>query len=438
MSPIFPCLSRSEVYEWAMRLEVPLTHTLAVCCIPIDVPSMAIRVALRQHSHLRGTNALALVDQCTKTKWYYSVLVNIGQDVNEEQGPSSVWFDGPAESSYAVVYPERPIKSEPGSSRTNLEEVDMCASSSSPESYCESTVGAATDHSPPLSIAPAPTSGGNEIQMLVQSLAELGGVRAEASMQQQYRKLKIFSGTKPTPAGEEAYDAWIEYTSQVVEEWTCPELVKRQRIMECLRSPASISIRLAKDQHADITAQKMLETLERAYGRTEDEGQLMMRYLSLRQKLGEELSAYLHRIRNVLWDMQKRDQIKSTQVDEYCWNQFRKGALPDNPIAIMVKCSLMRHDPPCWDDLVYEINKHEAYGRLHTPAKVKEPTTSDPTKAAGAKAKNPATPEEKIATKGSGHKARPARNSPPPYRGRSESRDLLCYTCGKKGHFTLA
>ncbi|XP_075451032.1 uncharacterized protein LOC142492246 [Ascaphus truei] len=432
-------MQSGKVYEWAMRLEVPPTHTLAVCCIPIDVPSMAIRVALRQHSHLWGTNALALVDQCTETKGYYSVLVDIGQDVNEEQGPSSVCFDGPAESSCAVVYPARPIKSEPDSSRMNLEEVDMCASSSSPESYCESTEGAATDHSPLPSTAPAPTSGGNEIQMLVQSLAELGGARAEASMQQQFRKLKIFSGTKPTPAGEEAFDTWIEYTSQVVEEWTCPELVKRQHIMECLRSPASITIRLAKDQHADITAQKMLETLERAYVQTEDEGQLMLRYLKLRQKLGEELSAYLHRIRKVLWDMRKRDQIKSTQVDEYCWNQFQKGALPDNPIAIMVKCSLMRNDPPCWEDLVDEIRypegelehsykkmlesvsqnerfiMHEAYGRLHTPAK----------------AKNPATTEEEVAPKGSGHKARPTRNSPPPYRGRSESRDLLCYTCAR-------
>ncbi|XP_075451196.1 paraneoplastic antigen Ma3 homolog [Ascaphus truei] len=343
---VFPCLSRSEVYEWATRLEVPPAHTLAVCGVPIDIPSMAIRVALRQHSHLRCKNALALVDQCTETKGHYSVLVDIGHDVNEERGPSSVWFDGPAESSCAVVYPVWPIKSEPDSSHKNLEEVDMCASSSTSESYCESIVGTAADHSPPLSITPVPTSGRNEIQMLAQSLAELGGARADASMQQQYRKLKTFSGTKPTPTSEEAFDAWIEYTSQVVEEWTCPELVKQQRIMECLRTPASITIRLAKDQHADITAQKMLETLERAYGRTEDEGQLMLRYLNLRQKPGEDLSVYLHRIRKVLWDMRKRDQIKSTQVDEYCWNQFQKGALPDNPIALLVKCSLMRNEPP--------------------------------------------------------------------------------------------
>ncbi|XP_075444747.1 modulator of apoptosis 1-like [Ascaphus truei] len=309
MSPVFPCLSHSEVYEWATRLEVPPAHTLAVCGVPIDIPSMAIRVALRQHSHFRGKNALALVDQCTETKGHYSVLVDIGHDVNEEQGPSSVWFDGPAESSCAVVFPARPIKSEPDSSHTNLEEVDMCTSSSTPESYCESIVGTAADHNPPLSITPVPTSGRNEIQMLAQSLAELGGARADASMQQQYHKLKTFSGTKPTPTGEEAFDAWIEYTSQVVEEWTCPELVKRQRIMECLRTPASITIRLAKDQHAEITAQKILETLERAYGRTEDEGQLMLRYLNLRQKPGEDLSVYLHRIMTVLWDMRKRDQI---------------------------------------------------------------------------------------------------------------------------------
>ncbi|XP_075444670.1 paraneoplastic antigen Ma3 homolog [Ascaphus truei] len=414
MSTESQCLSRSRVYEWATRLEVPPTHTLAVCGVPIDVPSMAIHVALRQHSHLRGKTALVFVDQYTENKGCYSVLVDLGQDVNEEQGPSSVWFDDPAESSCAVVYPARAIKSELVSPHMNLEGADTCASSSTPESYCESIVGTIADHSPPLSIAPCPTSGKSEMQMLAQSIVELGGARADASMQQPYRKLKTFSGTKPTPTGEEAFDAWLEYTLQVVEEWTCPELVKRQRIMECLRAPASITIRLTKDQHTDITAQQMLETLERAYGRTEDEGQLMLRYLNLRQKPGEELSAYLNRIRLVLWDMRKRDQIKSTQVDEYCWNQFQKGALPDHPIALLVKCSLMRNEPPSWEALVGEINKHEAYGRLHHPAKSKEPPPSDPPKTAGPKAKNPAPPEEEAAPKGAVPKARANRNSPPP------------------------
>ncbi|XP_075444781.1 paraneoplastic antigen Ma1 homolog [Ascaphus truei] len=379
--------SGHEVHDWALKLGVPPAHALAVCHVPVDIPSSEIRAALRQNPHLRGTAPIVVVDQHLEDKGYCSVLVSIGRNINESHGPSSLWFEGSADVDCTVVYPERPIKSEPRSSHTNLEEVDMCTSPSPPESYCESNLGTAADCSPPLSIAQPSATEGNDIRMLAQIIAKLGGAKAEASIQQQYHKLKIFSGTKPTPAGEEAFEVWIEYTSQVVEEWTCPELAKRQRLMECLRPPASTTIRLAKDQHADVTAQQMLETLERAYGRTEDEGQLMTRYFNLRQKLGEELSDYLQRIRAVLWEMRKRDQIESTQVNEYCWNQFLRGALPDNSIALMIKCSRMRGDPPCWDELMDEIKRHEAYARLHTPAKVKEPSTSDPTKATGAKSK---------------------------------------------------
>ncbi|XP_075437976.1 paraneoplastic antigen Ma2 homolog [Ascaphus truei] len=306
MSPPLPSPSRSEVCDWAVELQVPPLHTLAVSRVPVDTPSSSIQLALRQHPHIRDAVKIRVLERRKDTdREYCSVLVSVGKDITEDQGPSSLWLTTSTGSCCIVVYPELSIKSEPGSSRTNLQEVAMHTSPSPSESHCGADRPALTDHSPPLSRAHSSSKPGDEIRMLAQALLELGPSRSEAQTSQQYRKLKIFSGTKPTPTGEEAFDAWREYTSQVLGDWTCSELVKRQRIMECLRPPASTTIQMAKDQHADVTAHQMLETLVRAYGRTEDIGQLMKRYFNLCQKDGEELSDFLQRIQAVFGRCEK-------------------------------------------------------------------------------------------------------------------------------------
>ncbi|XP_075465722.1 paraneoplastic antigen-like protein 5 [Ascaphus truei] len=301
MSPPLPSPSRSEVYDWAVEQQLLPLHTLAVSRVPVDTPSSAIKMTLRQHPNIRDAAKIRVLERRKDAdQECCSVLVSIGQDITEDRGPSSLWLARPTGSCCIVVYPELPIKSEPRSSRTNLQEVAMHTSPSPPESYCGADRAAPTDYSPPLSIASSPSKPGDDIRMLAQAILQMGASKSEAPASQQYRELKIFSGTKPTPTGEEAFEVWREYTSQVLEEWTCSESVKRQRIMECLRPPASTTIQMCKKQHADVTTHQMLETLVRAYGRTGDIGQLMKRYYNLCQKEGEDLSDFLQRIQAVL------------------------------------------------------------------------------------------------------------------------------------------
>ncbi|XP_075469183.1 paraneoplastic antigen Ma3-like [Ascaphus truei] len=296
MSPPLPYPSRAEAHDWAVVLQVPPRHKLVVRRVHVDTPSSSIQVALRQHPNLREAATIDVLERHLEDEEYCSVLVSIGQDITEDQGPSSLWLGSPTVSCCTVVYPELSIKSEPRSSRTKLEEVARYTSPAPPESYGGDDLVTLTDCSPPLSNAQPSSTFGDEIRLLAQTIIDMGVAKSDASAQQQYRKLKIFSGNKPTPTGEEAFEVWREYTSQVLDEWTCSELVKRQRIMECLRPPTSTTIQMAKDQHADVTAHQMLETLVRAYGRTEDVGQLMKRHLDLCQKDGEELSDFLQRI----------------------------------------------------------------------------------------------------------------------------------------------
>lgn len=53
-----------------------------------------------------------------------------------------------------------------------------------------------------------------------------------------YRRLRIFSGIVPTPAGEEQFDHWLEQAYLMVEESDGLPKDKRRRIMESLKGPA--------------------------------------------------------------------------------------------------------------------------------------------------------------------------------------------------------
>lgn len=71
---------------------------------------------------------------------------------------------------------------------------------------------------------------------------------------QSYRKLRIFSGVKPTPSGEEEYDAWAEQTMHLLEEWQCSDNMKKQRIVESLKGPAADIVRFLRAQNPTATS----------------------------------------------------------------------------------------------------------------------------------------------------------------------------------------
>lgn len=53
-----------------------------------------------------------------------------------------------------------------------------------------------------------------------------------------FKRLRIFSGVLPTPAGEESLDTWLEQARLMIDESELPSCEKRKRIIECLRGPA--------------------------------------------------------------------------------------------------------------------------------------------------------------------------------------------------------
>ncbi|MEE6475926.1 hypothetical protein FKM82_010898 [Ascaphus truei] len=359
-------------------MQVPPLHTLAVGQIPVGTPSSDMQMALRQYPNLR--RALKIKVLCHRKdadKVWCSVLVNVGHVITEDEGPYALWLSGELSSRCPVIYPEMPVKSEPSSSHTNLTEVDMKLSPIFPGSFCEDDRSTVSDYNCGLSVGSPGYGQMGDIQLLAQAIHRLGAAKPEFFFQSPYRKLKIFSGVIPTPTREEAFEVWKHYTLQVLDEWACPDHVKRQRIMECLRPPASTVIKMFKDQHSEATAAQMMESLNRIYGREVNKGELMSKYYLLRQKEGEDLSDFIHRIQLVLWDLRSRDAIKASEVNEYRRDQFLRGAIPTHHIVGMIRSSLLKGEPPTLEDLLAEVKGHEAYTSLHAPKKTKEPPKSN-------------------------------------------------------------
>lgn len=80
-----------------------------------------------------------------------------------------------------------------------------------------------------------------------------------------YRHLHTFSGTIPTPAGEETMDQWIEQAKMMITECECSEKEKRRRIVESLKGPALEIIKAVRVSSPDANALQYLEVLESTF-----------------------------------------------------------------------------------------------------------------------------------------------------------------------------
>lgn len=60
----------------------------------------------------------------------------------------------------------------------------------------------------------------------------------------------------------------MEQAAQMISEWQCTDVVKRQRVVDCLKGPASDIVRFLKVSSRLAEARDYLVPLETAYGTT--------------------------------------------------------------------------------------------------------------------------------------------------------------------------
>ncbi|XP_075444716.1 modulator of apoptosis 1-like [Ascaphus truei] len=305
-----------EIRDWARQVRTPTRHAVALARVPMALPLETLQTALRQ---LPGFAKARLVDVMVDhdSKWN-TLLVDCRHPLIrplDEDDPTLPLIHY-AESEVGSC---RSVSSDPGSSAS----VEAGVSSNMLQKQ--------NDKIDQLSSLPS-------LPPLVEALTL-------ATHAQNYRKLKAFSGTLPVPTGEDGVETWKEHTRGVMEEWSCTDVVKRQRPMECLRPPAATLISIHREQHPELTSRLMIEFLAEAYSAKEDDGALWAKYYAINQKEGEELSAYIHRVQISLGPLLHYKYVQPSQMNEYLRKQYLCGSSPSHPIASMIRDHLTRPPP---------------------------------------------------------------------------------------------
>uniref|UniRef100_A0A669DQN0 CCHC-type domain-containing protein n=1 Tax=Oreochromis niloticus TaxID=8128 RepID=A0A669DQN0_ORENI len=229
---------------------------------------------------------------------------------------------------------------------------------------------------------------------------------------QSYRKLRMFSGVKPTPNGEEEYDAWAEQTTHLLEEWQCSDNIKKQRIVESLKGPAADIVRFLRVQKPTATSYDYMQVLETAFGTTESASDLLVKFRHTYQNVGEKLSTYLLRLDKLLHCIFRKGGVALSDMNRLRMEQVVRGALQQDMIALRLCMTHKLREPPSFSELLKEVREEEDMLQSRNNLKNPIPQLEIPAK----------TPYKKNAT--------------PQRSGYQEDKPgIFCYRCGEDGHF---
>ncbi len=280
---------------------------------------------------------------------------------------------------------------------------------------------------------------------------------------QGYRKLRMFSGVKPTPSGEEEYDAWAEQTVHLLEEWQCSDNVKKQRIVESLKGPAADIVRFLRAQNPTATSNDYMQALETAFGTTESPTDLLVKFRHTFQCEGEKLSTYLLRLDKLLHCVFRKGGVGLPDMNRLRIEQVVRGALPQDMIALRIRMTHKLRDPPTFNELLKEVREEEDMLQSRNDVKstvmsktvtpVSKPTleTKVNTEVEQLKKEISVMKAELINLKGTTVVTQPDPQSPESeipakakyWRGETPQRasnqdersGIFCYKCGEDGHF---
>ncbi|XP_044884177.1 paraneoplastic antigen Ma1 homolog [Mauremys mutica] len=174
-----------------------------------------------------------------------------------------------------------------------------------------------------------------------------------------YRKLRLFSGG-PTPIpGEEAFEPWLEHTTEMLQEWAVPDTEKRRRLVECLRGAALDVIRTLKLGNPGVKVKDCLEALDHAFGRTEGSEDAYCKFFNARQQKGEKGSAYIQRLEKLLQRAIMRGAVAVEQMDRTRLAQVVRGIQYQNPILLHLRLRERQDNPPSYSRLIKEVRGEE-------------------------------------------------------------------------------
>lgn len=187
-----------------------------------------------------------------------------------------------------------------------------------------------------------------------------------------YKRLRVFSGVSPTPAGEESLENWIEQAKLIIAECDCTEKEKRKRLVESLKGPAPEIIKAVRLSTEYASASEYLSALESAFGASESGDDLYFAFRLLRQNHGEALSAFLCRLEKSLTKVVQRGGLQAKDMDKVRIEQLLRGTVESDMMLLKLWLRERKEAPPTFLTLLTGIREEEneiARRKLYVTAK---------------------------------------------------------------------
>lgn len=346
--------------RWCAERDVDSKKAIVLSNVALDVTDEILYNVLDSalifgRSKVRGRCLAA----CEKSQL---ILIEISQDINTVKMPEQLGVSGevvPWLVNVAVEAPPMQVLTEKEDFESKLKAF---------LAHEGKTVADMQDVLKPAMPAATPLALNTQLVNAISSLVDkCQGAPVETTV---YRKLRVFSGVKPTPAGEEEYDAWADQTAHMLDEWKCPDSLKKQRMAECLKGPAADIVRCLRMSNPNATANEYLAALETAFGTTENATDLMFKFRNTFQYEGERLSAYLLRIDKLLHTVFRKGGISLADMDKTRIEQVTRGSLPHDLVALRVKLTYKFQSAPTFTDLLRDVREEEAM-ILERPAPIR-------------------------------------------------------------------
>lgn len=174
-----------------------------------------------------------------------------------------------------------------------------------------------------------------------------------------YRRLRTFSGSVPTPTGEENMENWMDQARMMISECECSEKEKRRRIVESLKGPALDIVKAVRFSSPEANALQYLEALESTFGTSESGEDLYFAFRLLRQCHGEALSDFLRRVEKSLTKVVQRGGLSPQMVDRVRVEQLIRGAVESDLMLLQLRLRERKTQPPTFLTLLNEIREAE-------------------------------------------------------------------------------
>ena len=169
-------------------------------------------------------------------------------------------------------------------------------------------------------------------------------------------KLRVFSGSTPTPSGHVSFQTWHKAARRLCTNTELSDEEKIALIHNSLCQPALDLVQSALDSGSPTSVLRMLE---KAYGSVDDPRDLLNAFNATTMDRKEQPSEYLNRLHLKLEELKDREIIPETECSEVLLRQFNYGCL-DEHIALKLRLDEKEDDPPEYGDLLFALRKEEA------------------------------------------------------------------------------